>query len=159
MDRVQQIVDERRKNAEYLTGRFKEIDEPIRKIISDDNNNLWLTTEYNGIIQLKFSGNDLSDFHISRYDTTHGLPQLNDNYVHYINNQLIVATKQGIYKAIMSSTQDKNDTIIKFVPDTSFGKIFTSKSVSVEQICVDEKHNIWINSNLGIGKLKIKYGE
>ena len=130
-------------------GRFKSINETIRKIISDKNGDLWLTTMYNGIIYLKFNNHDISDFQITRYDTTHGLPELNLNYVHYINNNLILATPKGIYKAIMSQYPDS----IKFVPDSSFGNIFASDFIDATQIYVDKNNKTWINSDLGISTL------
>ncbi|MCK4662577.1 MAG: SpoIIE family protein phosphatase [Bacteroidales bacterium] len=130
-------------------GRFKGINETIRKIISDKNGDIWLTTMYNGIIYLKFKNHDISDFQITRFNTTHGLPELSLNYVHYINNNIILATQKGIYKAIITQCPDS----IKFVPDSSFGNIFVSDSIATTQIYVDKNNKIWINSDLGIGTL------
>ncbi len=148
-------------NTKFINhGRFNNINEPIRKIVGDNNGDLWLTTEFNGIIHLKFTGNSISDYQLIKYDTTNGLPQLNNNNVHYINNNLIVATKNGIYKAIIpaeipldNSKSISNDSLIKFVQDTSYGKMFSIDSIEVTQIKFEGKNKIWLNTNIGIGTL------
>ena len=133
--------------------KFNHISDLINNIVSDDKGDLWLSAIYNGIIHIEFPGQDISDFHITRYDTSDGLPKLDYNYVYYINNNIVVATQKGIYKAILSSGTDSNDTIIKFVPETTFGKIFNEYPVGVTQIYTDTDDKILVFSDIGIGKL------
>ncbi len=130
--------------------KFDDINEPIRKIIDDINGDLWLTTEYNGIIHLKFTNKDISGYQLVRYDTTNGLPQLNDNYVHYIDNRLVVATRKGIYKLVKPGQSNSGDSGIMFEPDTSFGQMLASDSISIEQIYKDSNNKVWIYSDKGI---------
>ncbi|MCK4662643.1 MAG: SpoIIE family protein phosphatase [Bacteroidales bacterium] len=139
--------------------KFNDINDPIRKIVSDNNGNLWLTAEYSGIIHIKFTGESVSDYKLIHYDTSKGLPQLANNFVHFIDNKLIVATQQGIYKAIEPDDSIAHDSVIKFIPDTSFGQLFSDNTVSVAQISVDKNNKTWINSeNMGIGTLTKNQG-
>ncbi|MCK4663789.1 MAG: SpoIIE family protein phosphatase [Bacteroidales bacterium] len=134
-------------------GKFKDIEESIIKVISDSVGDLWLSSFHNGIIHLKFQENNISDYTITRYDTTNGLPQLSENYVHNINKNIVIGTKKGIYKAIINQKSFNDDFNFEFIPDTSFGKIYSSDSISVEQIYLDRKNEIWINSSIGISKI------
>ncbi len=136
--------------------KYEDIYDPIWKIISDKNDDLWLSTLFNGLIHLQFTNQEEANYQITRYDTSDGLPQLAHNVVHYINNNLIVATKQGIYKAITDSNleacrDETGSRLYRFVPDTSFGKMFASDSISVSQIYIDSENKTWINSGNGIG--------
>ncbi|MCK4663138.1 MAG: SpoIIE family protein phosphatase [Bacteroidales bacterium] len=134
-------------------GKFNSIIDLIYNIVCDDKGNLWLTAIYNGIIHIKFNSNDINDFQIIRYDTLHGLPQLDNNFIYFINNNLYVATQKGIYKPVLSSGADSNNSIIKFVPDTSFGKIFNEQTVGITQIYADTEDEIIVFSDIGIGTL------
>ncbi len=130
--------------------KINEINESIRKITSDNKGNLWLTTSYSGIIYIKFPDNNITNYKITRYDTAHGLPQLNYNYVYSVGSNIFVASQEGIYKAIIASNNKPAYT--KFIPDTSFGKVLSSGSVKVTKIYCNNEDQILINSdNLGLG--------
>ncbi|MCK4663134.1 MAG: SpoIIE family protein phosphatase [Bacteroidales bacterium] len=134
--------------------KFKNINNTIRKIVCDTNGDIMLTTFYNGLIHLKFINNDLYNPQLTRYDTTHGLPNLKYNIIFKINNDLIVATQRGFYKAIMPTGYNSNDTLVKFFPDTTYSKYFYDNSLAVYQIYVDSTNEIWISADDGIGTMK-----
>ncbi|MFH1321920.1 MAG: triple tyrosine motif-containing protein, partial [Bacteroidota bacterium] len=106
--------------------------------------NFWLTTEFNGIIHLAFNSDDLSDYKITHFDTTSGLPQMNYNYVHLFDGKLVVGTANGIYKAVLPQNQDISS--VSFIPDTSFGRQFTDNHIGISQILYDDNSTFWMNS-------------
>ncbi|MCK4661496.1 MAG: SpoIIE family protein phosphatase [Bacteroidales bacterium] len=131
-----------------------ELKYPIIEMISDSIGDIWLTTQFNGIIHLQFFEDNITNYSITRYDTANGLPDQNLNYVHYINNKLIVATIKGIYKAVKIPGITKSGTQYKFIVDTSFGNIFSSGNYSATKISnvIDLKTYIY-SEDLGIGFL------
>jgi serine phosphatase RsbU (regulator of sigma subunit) len=132
-------------------GGLANIKESIRKIVSDKQGNLWLTSQYNGILYLEFKGEDPLDFRISRYTTRHGLPGLISNVVHFIDNRLIVGTAKGIYRAVFPTGPDAKKEDIRFIPETTFGKFFAKKDITVSNICQDKHQKFWLDSAIGFG--------
>jgi len=137
--------------ANFLKAKkFPEITNKIRKIISDKNENLWLTTEYEGIINIKFDNNNVNKYEIFRYDTTSGLPQLNYNWVYNLNGEIIVGSRQGFYKPIY-----ENNKVIKFVPDSSFGSSFVGEGAQIENLFLTTKDEAFVfQKNRGIEVIK-----
>lgn len=131
--------------------QYTEIHEPIRKIVSDNNGDLWMTPTFSGIYRLKFQGRDLFRYNLALYDTAQGLPQLDYNLVHWINDRLVVATRKGIYKLIREGSISKRN---KFVLDNSFGSYFNEKKLPINQIFVDKDERTWIFSDYeGFGEI------
>ncbi|MBU0763468.1 MAG: helix-turn-helix domain-containing protein [Bacteroidetes bacterium] len=133
-------------------GRIESIYDPIKKIISDGVGDLWLTTLYNGIFRLTFSDNTISDYQTVHYDTSDGLPQLNYNYVHYINDRLVVATQKGVYNADVATDSDSHNAGIRFFADTLFTRILNGP-VIVTQIINEKDNKLWLNSESGVGMI------
>ncbi len=133
------------------TNKYKEIYQSIGKIIADDNGDLWLTAIFSGIINVKFQGQDLFRHQISEYDTAQGLPTLDYNMVHWIDNQLIVSTRKGIYKATTMGNLSKR---LEFVPDNSFSPLFNDLRLPVNEIFIDSKNRTWVFSDKkGFGQI------
>ncbi|MCP4614592.1 MAG: PAS domain-containing protein [Planctomycetes bacterium] len=128
---------------------FKEIKDPIARIASDINGDLWLSTSFNGLIHLKFTGPDLYDFEITRYDTDHGLPQRDFNFAYFVNDEIVVATKKGIYKAVRDDSS-LDDSSYKFMPEITYGKRFHEDSIAIQNIYADNENKIWISSDNGV---------
>ncbi len=145
------IINDPYKTAKIIAqNKFQNINTSIREIISDANGDLLLTTLYNGLIHLKF-GNDPHKPQLVHYDTTNGLPDLKYNFIFNINDEIIVATQQGFYKAVIPSDYHSGDTLIKFVADLTYSKYFYDNSMPVYQIYADSKNTMWVNSDEGIG--------
>jgi serine phosphatase RsbU (regulator of sigma subunit) len=141
-------------------GSFKNIKDTIIKIISDTQGNLWITSEYNGIFFVKFNGHDISDFSVYNYNTNHGLPGLYHDLVHIINNRLIVGTRMGIYEAVLPNDFPEKKERVRFIPEPTFGKIFTENLIPVREIYPDKTGRFWINSTShGFGALTAEPGE
>ncbi|MCK4661512.1 MAG: SpoIIE family protein phosphatase [Bacteroidales bacterium] len=131
-------------------NKFEEIKNPIRELTSDMNGDIWLTTEFHGVIYIKFNNNDLSDYQIHQYDTANGLPRLDYNFVSFVDNKLIASTQKGVYKYLYTTNDSTIDTNIKFVPDTYYNKIISKKPIGVSQFEKTYDDDILINSENGI---------
>ncbi|MCP3682339.1 MAG: PAS domain-containing protein [bacterium] len=136
---------------EIYNNIFGELEkDQIVEIVSDKSGDLWLASTKD-VIHIKFNSQDVSDAQISRYNESHGLPQMDwSSKVHYIDNELIVTTPKGIYTAIVSTETDTDTESIKFMPEKTFGDEFADKSIGVDKI-YDDKDNIWISTKLGLG--------
>lgn len=134
-------------------GKFKLIDTDINKIVSDDHGDLWLSSSFNGIFHISFAGDNIRKYRVTNYTTSHGLPGNNLNYVHFINNHLIIATAKGVYEGIPSASPstDPGKNKYRFEPEKTFGQVIPEKYRGLINIIPDEKGNIWINSRSGIG--------
>jgi len=124
---------------------FKEIKESIRKIVSDNRGDLWLTAQFNGIIHIAFQDSSISHFTITRYTREDGLPALKENGVYYFNEHVFVSTSSGIFKAeLVDSINNK----YHFVRE----KKFFEDSVSTYVLFRDHTGKIWANTiNKGFG--------
>lgn len=139
-----------------LCEKIRGVNDEIRKIICDTNGTLWLTSAYNGIYQIIVKQKDFSDYLVMHYDTTDGLPKLTENWVYCIDGRLKIASQKGFYKTSELTNKTNSDNpqkSLKFIPDTSFGKMFTSDSIEVWQIHLENKNKIWLNTSIGIGYL------
>lgn len=134
-------------------GNFYDVNNIIRSIVADANGDLWLTTRYNGIIYIRFTGSNISEFETYHYNTSHGLPQDNWNYVYFLDGRLIVATQAGFYEGILPEDFQTNPDSVKFIPENTFGKVFNALSTSASQIVVDKNRNLWVRAGVGPGVL------
>jgi serine phosphatase RsbU (regulator of sigma subunit)/ligand-binding sensor domain-containing protein len=136
--------------------RIPELNHKIRIIVTDNDNNLWLTTEYSGISYIRFDNDDINKYEVFNYDTTHGLPQLNYNWVYNLDGKIVIGSRQGFYKPLFN----RDNLAFTFVPDTSFGKQFTSKDMQIDQVFITPDSNAIIYlKNKGIGVLEDPYAE
>jgi len=139
-----------------FTGKklFPEIKDPIFKIASDNNGDLWLTSDLNGIYYIQFNSASLEDYKLFHLHADHGLPGKPNNFVHIMNGQILAATPKGIYQAVTEKPTTANPSGVKFVPETTFGKMFHEKSLAVSRIYQDASQRIWIiSADAGVGYL------
>ena len=96
--------------------RFKGINNTIREIAEDKNGDLWVSTEQNKFIYIKFKNNNIKDYQIYRIKADRGLPRP-VNYIAYrIDEDIIITTSNGFYKVVFPDKADFNFNEIKFVP-------------------------------------------
>jgi len=132
-------------------GYFKKLDkinETIRLITSDKNDNLWITSEYQGIYNIEFKNDNIDNYIVTNYDTTDGLPQMDFNYVFNIEDKILVGTSKGLYQVIKSENSAKPYRII---PDSSYGKVFADENNYIGDIAKDKNDNLWISASFGMG--------
>jgi len=130
---------------------FKEIKDPIRRILPDGNGNLWLTTSFTGLIHIRFRGANLSDYVITTYGASDGLPQLDWDYVYIIDGRLLVGTQKGIYEGIPATPDPPRTPPTRFHPETTFGIFFREPPAVVTSIVKDRQNRWWVQTDRGIG--------
>ncbi|MCK4661510.1 MAG: PAS domain S-box protein [Bacteroidales bacterium] len=147
--------DNSSENIEFIDeGILEGYNEDVKKIVCDNNGDLWIGTKYNGIDYIKFNENEkLSDYKIYKYDTLSGLPDITDNLVFNIDGKLIFSTAKGMYKISDTSLISKNPEQITFQPDYSYGLDYSKDFINIYEIKKDKKNNLWLGTNLGIYKI------
>jgi DNA-binding CsgD family transcriptional regulator len=80
------------KEAHPLQG----FDESSRELMFDDNHNLWITHEYEGIFKLQLSDDLLSVDSVRLYNQTQGLPGIPYS-ISKLNGELILTARNGLY--------------------------------------------------------------
>lgn len=133
---------------------FTEIKHPIYRIVGDSRGDLWLTSDLNGIYHIKFNSSSLDDYQLFHYHTAHGLPGKPNNFVQLVDGQVLAATPRGIYRAVNETPTPTNPSGVKFIPETTFGKMFYQQSIGVTRVFRDSKGQIWvISEDAGVGYL------
>ena len=128
------------------TEKFQQIKYSIEKIISDSQGNLWLTTINNGILYLRFSGKDITDFELFHYTTKNGLPQKDYNFVHLRNNYLVLGTNKGIFQSAQPVEPECIPDKLHFVPQNTYGQWFNQNLQPVLDINFYKDGSIWVNA-------------
>lgn len=95
-------------------GKLTGIEDVVRLVQEDEEGNLWVSTQMSGLIHMKFKSGDPDDFEVVRYTTEHGLPAMNWNKAFVDGDQVLVATKDGVYRYV--STPAVSDKPIHFLP-------------------------------------------
>ena len=127
-------------SIKYLNDRwipqepFRQVDgNQIATIAQDNNNNLWIGTELNGIIWF-----DINKDSVKKYDKRNGLPSNDGNKTHFVNNDIIITTNKGLF------TYDKlNDTISKY---SGFAKKYLHRNDRISNIFEQNDSTFWIFS-------------
>lgn len=145
------FVDMNRKNNLNISreNKYKNINYIITGIAGDQNGDLWISTNFNGILYLKFKADDIDDFDIHHYKKTHGLPRLDGNRVYFVDKRMMVTTPVGIYRAVFPENFDARPGSLRFEPDGSFGTMFADGSVGVSTVVVSPEKKIWANTTKG----------
>lgn len=107
-----------------------DISSQITSIIEDEKGNIWLGSVLKGVIKLS------SDQNIERYGIEDGLPDMNDNKVYFIDNQVVCATQKGLY--------NYNKATNKFEKYKDFGEKYFLNTDKVKSIDFEKKDEYWI---------------
>lgn len=122
-------------------GKIKGINESLRLLEFDDNNNVWWSSHpYRGIYKIRLSGDQKSSTS-QLFTAKDGLPSSLSNYVFKIRNKIVFATEKGIYE-YDTSTQ-------KFIPSEYFTPIFGQKEI--QYLNEDTEGNIWFCTRNQVG--------
>ncbi|MEA2043660.1 MAG: SpoIIE family protein phosphatase, partial [Bacteroidota bacterium] len=130
-------------NFEAVAGFKKD----FRDIIQYSRNTFWASDRKKGIIKLSLTETLDSVNYKKSYGIKDGLPDDIGNQVLIINNKLIVATAEGVYRY-----DDKNDI---FIPDEFFGETL-GKTVKVTELIHDANNNIWFKQKVPDPKIPNK---
>lgn len=122
-------------------GRLEGVSELIFGITEDAAGNLWLGTQYAGVIQaaepavIREGNIRKLTARVTHYGAAHGLPEL-QIFPALINNKLYFATTKGIKRF----DPEKE----RFYPDATFGEVFADSSGYVYNLREDARKNVWI---------------
>jgi len=130
-------------------GKINGIDDRIRWLVESGDGALWLCTPYNGILRVTFPflgdsssirHQDLRNAFITRFDTTHGLPAMQNNHVYYFSGRKYFATLNGVF--VFDSVKQH------FEPDKVFGKSLFGDTEQVFRMAENNKRDMWfVGSN------------
>lgn len=104
------------------------LEKEIRAICEDNDGNIWLGTHYSGVIKLD------KNYKITEYGIEKGLPVLKDPIINIYNNDIVIATPEGLY-----TFSTEKDSIILY---EKFGEELNSKSLGFYKSANNEQ-SIW----------------
>ncbi|OJJ20857.1 hypothetical protein BKI52_09760 [marine bacterium AO1-C] len=77
----------------------------LSRVVPDANGFVWTSNANNGVVRLKLTDQADSVTNIRFYGKTNGLPSFANNRVFYVQKQVVIATKKGIFQ--YNATKDK----------------------------------------------------
>jgi AraC-like DNA-binding protein len=133
------------------TGELKNFRTQIRSLAEDKYGNLWLTSDYQGIMCLKFTGTEPNQFETHLFYGTNGVPKESRQQIFVDDERILLGTNQGFLDATLSKNQNYRD--IRFAPNQSLNSMLP-KDFKVEVINMDTSKNIWFLGNGRFNLLK-----
>ena len=125
-------------NSIYLKTKnsitFKKFDYKVRKIVSDENGNLWLRINQNTIAYIRFTGQTIEEYEITIFGNKSGLPNSKIMQAIFINNKINIFSDKGIYKPILNNKTQIYDSLTHFEHDNFWGTYFTKDSANCSNI-------------------------
>jgi signal transduction histidine kinase len=134
-------------------GNIDGIKATVRDIEEDKDGNLWIASQARGIYYLHFNDN-ISNYEVFHLDTLNGLQDLNTGSIENLNDEIIISTSKGIYKAEISNRHNLSKQDIKFIPIKGNIGAPPISSSSISILTKDENENIWLDTEKGIGYLE-----
>jgi serine phosphatase RsbU (regulator of sigma subunit) len=141
----------------YINGGFSlvntmsSIKYSIRSIAEDYSGNIWLSTEYDGIICVFNANNDiLTNLKLANYvnfTTDNGLFDMKGNFAFEVNKKILVNTLEGVYR--LNIDKDISTYSLTELAKTQFVKDFSIDPYSkgdvhqIKKIKFDEEHRPW----------------
>lgn len=136
-----------------IINEFKDFNKSVRKIVNDKHGNIWLTTQYSSVFYIRFGESPL-DYEIFNFDTLHGLPNPDFNYIHLINDKILVTTEDGLFKYVGPEIiTELIDSVLYFMPDSTYDIFYKKDSLSPYNIHIVNDSLYWIHTEYLIGKL------
>ena len=121
--------------------------ESCREMEIDEQNNLWIGHGYKGIFRLRLNERLDSVLWQICYTDKHGLPSEYNNSLFRINNEILVASAEGIY--VFDEQKQK------FVPSEKYNAIFGT--AKVDKVFQDPDRNIWFFQNNQLSIVRQNY--
>jgi ligand-binding sensor domain-containing protein len=122
------------------SGKIQGINESLRLMEMDNNNDIWASHPYRGIYHIKIlSGGKKCTAQL--LTDKNGLPSALGNYVFKIKNRIVFATEKGIF--------EYDATGEKFIPSDFLTPIF--KTREIRYLHEDPEGNVWFCSDKEVG--------
>jgi signal transduction histidine kinase/ligand-binding sensor domain-containing protein len=112
----------------------------VRSIVEPEPGVLWLGTQAQGVVRIRFRGNSRDDPEVKRFGKADGLPGDGGVSVHLAAGRLIFASPTGVRE--LDSANDR------FVQSKLLGMIPTGGSAEEYSVAPDRQGNIWVNFGL-----------
>jgi len=113
------------------------LSDQIRGIAEDVDGRVWLCTMINGVYRVSFDDSYNTTL-LEHFSVEEGLPSMRDNLTYRVEDEVIFTTHKGIF-AFEESKKE-------FIPDATFGDIYSDYSRFVYAFYFDENKDAWINS-------------
>jgi len=107
--------------AEKLMA-FPGISEKIRKIVSDNDGNLWMNTQHDGVYFVRFLNNDIYNYRITLLGERNGIKDIARTRAFLVKNELQLSTEQGLLTPVFPSGINAPDSLIRFKHSKLLGK-------------------------------------
>lgn len=121
------------------------LDESSRMMAADDHR-IWMAHPYRGVFAIDFS-HGIDSPHVSRYDSSDGLPDNNYNNVFSVFGEVLIGTIDGVYAF--------DDQTNSFLKRESFNDAI-GKNGWMKIMREDQEGNIWFVMEEGAGVLRIQ---
>ena len=137
-------------DEDYLKG----VDVKVQSIAEDIKGDLWLGTPVNGLIKIKFNSGKITQdslitswnsvYQTFAYDTTNGLPEMENNIPYNFKNKTVFASTEGIYefsektssffRSLLLKSEIENSQVYRFAQkDSSAIWMFTVKPNKIKE--------------------------
>ncbi|RYF91663.1 MAG: transcriptional regulator, partial [Chitinophagaceae bacterium] len=120
-------------------GGVPGFEESCRFVAIDENENIWVSHPYHGVF--KISRNPAGQYIIQSYTQKKGLPSALNNHVYKVQNEVLVATENGVYQ--YDAAKDV------FVPSAFYRKFLGTQSI--RYLKADSSGNIWFIHDKTLG--------
>jgi len=116
-------------------GKMSAISSNIRHICEDEDGNLWLGTDAQGLILVRFKGESPLEVELQNLGLAAGLPVITGVRAISFQQKIYAICSQGVYRAEFNEDKKK----IRFVADSVFGKFFNNPPTRVLNMVSDGK--------------------
>ena len=121
-------------------GKVEGINESLRLLEIDNNNDIWASHPYRGIYKINISA-DEKKCTSELLTASEGLPSSLGNYVFKVKNRIVFATEKGIYEYDAATK--------KFMPSAFFEPVFGRREM--RYLHEDPEGNIWFCTEKQVG--------
>ncbi len=122
------------RNGSFHQHNSHDLRDEVRSIAEDREGNLWVGTYNRGIFRFSFPPRDTL---VKMYSQDDGLPTTDKISVYGINEELLFATPDGLYRY-----DPEND---RFYPDSAIRRAMGSESCEIFRITEDADEDLWLS--------------
>ncbi len=121
-----------------VAGKIKDFKDDVRSLYEDPDGKLWATTRVKGVLRWNFSNGFNADLAPELFGEKNGLPSTHENYVYNVGGKRLFATRKGVYRF------EENQN--RFLPETTYGKLFADGSRGVYYIEEGAGGTVWLHT-------------
>ncbi len=129
----------------------------IQKLIPDGNGDFWIVVDGKGVFHLQFTGTELTDYKITHYGRSKGLPTARGNYGYYLKGDFLISNDAGVFKGVHAAG-DAGGAIESFILESPSKDLPEDLAIGFDNRRLQEKKSAFIVSPVGLG-IMIRDGE